>query len=77
MQAPACMSTVSTALEDQRNRDDDGQNRESQTAAPRASAAVIGTIAGEFPTGTAPRFDLPPVLVRYLPGGEPAEQIHG
>lgn len=32
MQAPACMSTVSFALEDQRNRDDDGQNRESQTA---------------------------------------------
>lgn len=77
MQAPACMSTVSFALEDQRNRNHDGQNRESQTAAPRASAAAIGTIAREFPTTTAQRFDLPPVLVHYLPGGEPAEQIHG
>lgn len=77
MQAPACMSTVSFALEGQRNRDDDGQNRENQTAAPRASAAAIGTICREFATGTAPRFDLAPVLVRYLPGGEPAEQIHG
>ena len=77
MQAPACMSTVSFALEDQRNRGNDGQNRESQTAAPRASAATIGTIGREFPRGTAPRFDLTPVLVRYLPSGEPAEQIHG
>ena len=77
MQALACMSTVGVALEDQRNRDNDGQNRENQTAAARASAAAIGTIAREFPTGTAPRFDFAPVLVRYLPGGEPAEQIHG
>ncbi len=77
MQAPACMSTASSALENQRNRDDDGQNRESQTAAPRASAAAIGTIAREFTKGTASRFDLAPVLVRYLPSGEPAEQIHG
>lgn len=71
------MSTAGSALEDQRNRDDDGQNRESQTAASHASAAAIGTIGREFPPGTAPRFDLAPVLVRYLPGGEPAEQIHG
>ena len=77
MQAPACMSTASSALEDQRNRDDNGQNRQNQTAAPRASAAAIGTIARELPRGTAPRFDLAPVLVHYLPGGEPAEQIHG
>ena len=62
------IATRQAALEDQRNRDDDGQNRESQAAAPRASAAIIGTIGHEFRTGTAPRFDFAPVRVGYLPG---------
>ena len=70
------IATGKAALEDQRNRDDGGQNRENQAAAPRASAAVIGTIGHEFRTGTAPRFDLAPVRVGYLPGDEPVEQIH-
>lgn len=56
-------SAAVVAPKNQHNRDDDGQNRENQPAAPRASAAVIGTIGGAFRTGTAPRFDLAPVRV--------------